>query len=234
MLRFRRYWLLLAALLLTACGGGGGGDATSATPSVTSTDARAAWRSLLSATRVFSASGTGSDNANYQIAITAQPVGATTINSTQVQQIDFSTILNRNSASYGSSSFDLFILNGTGIAYAYREANGDCSLFSAASEPQATPAVIGQSGTLYSGTVAVGCSTINGVPVVTSGTITGTWSIQSEGAVTFFCVDSKRQEFVTTNQISCVEVSNAAGALATRVRISLVEDGVTTLVLRNY
>ena len=156
------------------------------------------------------------------------------MNGTQVQQVNFSSILNRNSVANNSSSFDLYLVNGTGVPFAYREPSSDCSLFSAASEPPSAPAVIGPSGALYSGAVVVGCSTINGVPIVTSGTIAGTWSIQSEAAITFLCVDSRRQDFLTTSQLSCVEVSNAAGALGTRVRVTLTQGSASSLVLRNY
>ena len=231
--KFGWRWALLVCISLTACGGGGG-DAPVASPTVTSTDARAAWRSLLSTSRVLSASGTGSDSASYQLSVTIQPMGTTTVNGTQVQQVNISSILNRNSVANNSSSYDLFLVNGTGVAFAYREPSGDCSLFAAASEPPSSPAVIGQSGPLYSGSVVVGCSLINGVPVVTNGTISGTWSIQSEGAITFLCVDSRRQDSSTTSQLSCVEVNNATGALGTRVRITLTQGSASSLVLRNY
>ncbi len=227
-------WALLVSFLLTACGGGGGGDTPAASPSVTSTNALAAWRSLISTMRVVTASGAGSDNANYQLSVTIQPVGTTTVNGTQVQQVTFSSILNRNSVANNSSSFDLYLVDGTGVGFAYREPSGDCALFSSASEPPSSPSLIGQSGALYSGTVAVGCSTLNGVPVVSGGTVSGIWSVQSEGVTTFLCVESRLQDFSTTSQVSCLELTDAAGTLGTRVRVTLTQGGAAPLVLRNY
>lgn len=224
---------LLLLVSLTACGGGGG-DTPATSPSVTSTNALAAWRSLISTMRVATASGVGSDSANYELSLTIQPVGTTTVNGTSVQQVKFSSILTRNSVANNSSSFDLYLLAGTGVAFAYLEPSGDCSLFSGASEPSSSPAVAGQSGALYSGSVVVGCSQINGVPVVTRGTMSGAWFVQSEGATTFFCVESKLQDFLTTSQVSCVEVTDAAGTLGTRVRITLTQNNASPLVLRNY
>jgi hypothetical protein len=228
-------WVLLISISSSACGGGGGGGGEAqASPSVTSTNARAAWRSLISTPRVMTTSGRGSDDANYQLSITIQPVGTTTVNGTEVQLVTFSSILNRNSVANNSSSFDLYLVNGTGVAFAYREPSGDCSLFASASEPPISPSLVGQSGALYSGTVVVGCSTINGVPIVTRGTVSGTWSVQSEGATTFLCVESKLQDFLTTSQVSCLELTDTAGTLGTRVRVTLTQTDTAPLVLRNY
>ncbi len=231
----RNWWVLLMPLILAACGGGGGGDAPSgASPAVTSTNARAAWRSLLATQRVVSVSGTGSDSASYQLSVTIQPLGATTVNATQVQQVNFSSVLNRNSVLNTSSSFDLYVLSGTGNTYAYRDPTGDCSLFSGSVEPPESLSVIGQSGPLYSGTVVVGCNSINGIPVVTGGTLSGTWFIQSEAALTFFCVEARLADVLMTSQTSCLEVIDTAGTFGTRARVTLTQGSSPSLVLRNY
>ena len=224
----------IAASLLAGCGGGGGGGDTpppTANPTVTSTNARTAWRSLLSTTRVLTASGVGSDSANYQLSMTIQPLGSATSRGIRMQGIGFTSVLTRNSLANNSSTFNLFVLDGTGVPSAYIELPNDCSWFTGGSEPPIL-AALGQSGPLYSGTLG---SISFDCLLTFSGTVSGTWVVQSEGSSTFFCVTARRQGLVSTaRQESCIEVTDATGTLGARVRFTLTQGTAAPLVLRNY
>jgi hypothetical protein len=225
--------ILLA--LVAGCGGGGGGGggdtpAPAPTPTVTSMNARTAWRALGAgaATRFLSVSGVGTDSANYQLSITIEPLRTETVNGTLTQRVSYSSVLTKNTLPLSTSEFALNMVDGTGVAFAYSEPNGDCSLLSGSSEPPATTAVIGQSGTLFSGSMALNCD-----PRFVLGTVSGSWRISSEGVRTFFCFNMDRR-LPSQRQETCIEVIDATGTLGSRALVTLTAVTASPLVLRNY
>ena len=233
-----RLAIVAAAAVLTACGGGSDDEA----PTVTTTNPNAAWIKLWMTGGSWTTTGTGSDDAKYEI--TREVVQTTAPNADSMGQGRYgssgsSTTVRRNGVvipplntlgSYSPPSAD--------VEATYFNADRSISLttrtpqiFLPAINSTAPPATaaIGDSGPLYTGDwCSFACGAAN------NATVRATWSFIADKGVAFFCVNrAEPMGAIPVTTSHCVEV-NAAGDILGRARTTISAQGGLTLTARNF
>ena len=223
-------WLSSAALL-TACGGGGSSGGVEATPSTTpnqttatSYNAQKAWINLFSTSRTWAATGVGSDAKTYSLTLVTQAAGSEAF---PVTGASATKSIFRNISSDGTATQT--VLNEQYLDAQFRMLGArvstdggppSCSKTDVIAVLPLAAAPVGSTGPLYAATSLSDCL----VNAAQLGTSFHTWSLASQGGVTFLCIASSNR-FVgeSTDRVSetCVE-TDAAGNLGARARIRLI------------
>ena len=235
--------LVAVAVALTACGGGGGSGSpvnsggTAAPGSVGSSpgstegstivyNARAAWTNMLSTSRSWTVSGTGSDGQAYELTLGIAPAGAAVfpVTGAAAAKADLSNLIRRQGAVVqdllNEQFFDAeYRMLGTRIS-----GDGEASYCSQTSVVAALPfqtAGEGAAGPLYAANTLSDCTGSGSV----LGTSYHTWSLVKDAGVAYFCVSSSNKflgEPTDRFTETCVE-TDASGTLGSRARIRLVQ-----------
>lgn len=220
-----RAWIIgLVSAVLAACGGGGGGSAPPPAPSVATTNPHAAWMSLLSNTRTYSAAGTGSDGRQYAVSLTIAPSTGMTVGGTAFPSTTFTTQLTRNGAFLSSTFAEYAYETATGRVMFISYAGGGCAALSASHQLPAT-ASLGAAGPMFAGQYSPSCITPN------AQTLTATWSFEADGANAMLCINQRRALLVTHTESWCVAV-NAAGVPLSAARVSISDGAGFSLTAR--
>lgn len=259
--------LWAVAALLSACGGGGGStDNAAGTPSSTcggcslggqtgnppspgpspapapgTFNANAAWRNFLTGatTNNWSVSGTASDGSTHTIGLSVtvpqqQDIfavdGRTYANSDATAVVGVAGLGLHSTTSRSYYDPATFAVAGTRTKF---DANSPtCSVATASTTPP-TSVTIGATGPLQTLNDLNGCTSGSAL----TGTSVTTWSVQADGVVNFFCLNTVARDLsntATSTESDCVEVAED-GTLGTRARITFVQaQPNVTLVAKNY
>ena len=250
--------LVCAAIVTTACGGGGGGADSNAPPgeipklnappgeAPAKYAARNAWINLLTQTtpRSWVLVGKGTDLLEYKLTLGIEPPGPAIFpvtNATE-RRISLSNVIERNDGTSVQSVqneqfFDsIYRIVGTRVTTdggtptcTRPELLGPDQLLVALPFVEAGTSGTGAKGPLYAGLTLTDCTP--------AGTATGAksynqWSIQAEGAITYFCVatrDTPVNDPINQLSETCIETTTA-GVLGNRARITLIVPGSLNLV----
>lgn len=226
--------LFASAALAAACGGGGSSGSPAApgpAPAAGGTatfDAQHAWTNLLSTTRSWTVTGTGSDGFVYVLTLATEPGGTQVFPLTGVAA-SVSSFRNRL---VREGSLQQEVLNEQFFDSEYRllgsrvSADGgaaDCSKTEVVAAIPLVGASVGATGPLYAATTYTDCT-----PGASQlGTSYHSWSVIGEAGLVYLCVSSSNK-FIgeTTERVSetCVQ-TDAAGNLGSQARIRLVLPG---------
>ena len=249
--------LVCAAIVTTACGGGGAADPTALPggipnpnllPGAATTKYAAlnAWTNLLTQTtpRSWVLVGKGTDLVEYKLTLGIEPPGPAIFpvtNATE-RRISLSNLIERNDGTKVQSvQNEQFFDSDYRIVGTRVTTDGGTPICSrpelgpnnqplvALPFPEAGTAGTGAKGPLYAGLTLTDCTP--------AGTAIGTrsynqWSIQAEGAITYFCVatrDTPVNDPINQLSETCIETTTA-GVLGNRARITLIVPGSLNLV----
>lgn len=230
-----------AVLLSTACGGGNGQSNNGiqsppvlppASTGVT-VNAAAAWLQYLSTPRRWDIAGQQNGNAyNLALVLTPGPVstfpysGQLASTTTQSLRLTFGGIAT-------ADTDGILYYTGDGlIGIVGGGATPRCAVIRTPFTPLPNNSRVGDGGTIVSLDSLAGCAP-NADRV---GTVTLTWSIEQDLAVTLFCLTTVRQDpagVPTGSETACVQ-SDAAGELAGGARLSLRRPDGTAISGKNY
>ncbi len=216
--------LALPLALLGGCGGGGGDSGGSGT-----VDAATAWRNLLSGTRSYDVSGTGSDGRVYSMTLGIAPGGSAIFpvtGQTASRAVITATIRTGGASVTGTTSYyhdAQYALIGAQISAG---GSTSCAVVQSFALP---PAAVrpGASGALATLNELASCA--SGAAVV--GSESATWSVETDpvNGATYFCLNSSTRSgtgTVESSESDCVEVG-AGGNLGSRARVTVSFDGFT-------
>ena len=223
--------------LLTACGGGGSSDSSTSPPGAASVNVAAAWNNLLTTTASWRTTGRGADGKNYELSYSIAPgvdgvfqlTGAS--GSTSIQES--SVTINGNMEFSGRQTL-YFHTNGynnselLGIDYG----DGQCSFTPIFASPIPGVMPIGSSSGFQTSLDYASCTT-PGDPISRTG---NTWSIESDGNVTLFCITSVTMDLADTliaKEQDCVE-ADLNGNLLAKARIKIYTSESSAIVTKNY
>lgn len=225
-----RLGALLVAAGLAGCGGGGDGDGF---PSDIVFDVAAAYARLLDADAGYALAGTGSDGNRYTLDVRLVPAGsgAYPLTGQLGARGLVVTTLARNGVSLGTSQTTQFFDPSVPLLIGVASDDGSCATVTAqAALPR--EARVGSAGALYSATTFDRCDGAG----VADGSVTASWSIETEAGVPLFCVTAEQRDAfgdaVATEQ-DCVEI-DSLGRLQALARVTVVLPGSFSLVTRNY
>lgn len=228
------------AALLAACGGGGGGGtpppviAPEPVPEpVTATiDVAAAWRNYVTAPHTWAMRGKGTDARAYELTIEMKPgasdkfpmTGST--GQTTAQSLRFTV----DGANTVSSDGTLYFTNATMIGVATTD--GACAGARGAMSPLPGATAPGASGPMFVLDGYAGCSVLG----QKLGTTAYKWSVQTDGALTMFCITLEQENGEGTpigNEVDCIEAS-ADGTLGNRAKFTMTRPDGNAITGRNY
>lgn len=238
------------AVLLTACGGNNDDDAGNhngnnsgiQSPPVlppagtgVTVNAAAAWRQYLTTPQRWDISGS-QGGSNFVLSLLLTPTGQTTFPATgQVAQTTTES-LRLNFAGVASANTDgvLFYTNDSLIGVIGGSgANATCAVVRTPFTPLPTSGVVGANGTIVSLDNFNGCSST----AQRVGSVTLSWSIEQDLAVTLFCLTTARTDAagVTsgTQTTTCIQ-SNAQGQLGSSARLVLRRPDGSVISGKNY
>ncbi len=229
--------LFASVAVLTACGGGGSSSDPASVPTPApspspSYDAQGAWSALLTTNRAWTVAGRGSDGADYQLALTVEPVGADVFPVTGASAVK--SILRNRLARQAALVQDVTNEQYTDPQYRLLgsriSTDGGAPICSKTDTIAAVPPTVaapGSSGPLYAATTLSDCT----AGAASLGTSYHTWSMVAEGATVFLCIASSNR-FIgeTSDRVSetCVE-TDASGRLGQRARITLTLPGFSVV-----
>jgi|GEM_PF-3531415 len=231
------------AVLLSACGGkdkhnnNGGIESPPVLPPASTgvtVDAAAAWHDYLSTPRRWDISGSQNGNA-FTLSLVLTPSGQITFPATgQVAQTTTESLrLNFAGVATASTDGTLFYTNDSLIGIVGGSgANATCAVVRTPFTPLPTNGTVGARGTIVTLDNLNGCtSTAQRV-----GSITLSWSIEQDLAVTLFCLTTLRQDSggaTTGSQTACLQSSNA-GELGSSARITFRRPDGSVITGKNY
>jgi hypothetical protein len=217
--------LLCALIATTQAGCGGGGDSSAPAPApITTVDAKALWRSLLTGSRAWNVAGTGTDGASYSGSLSI--VAATSLGTLNGQSKETPRITVRISRNGGPSTVAetiVYLDPGTGLVRYLTRQNGDCLEPSSSQEPS-TSVSVGQAGALFAGPLFLRCG---GGQFARSNATAG-YSIEAIEGATFFCFNMTVQSPLGSTGIEslCAALASAL-TFGDRARIATTANGVT-------
>ena len=230
-MQFRQYVAtLLSAGYLCACGGGGGGSQGGTTTQISQTNPSVAWANITGTGGTWATTGSGSDNAKYDISITIRkekdltsyPGGDPTPRPT----ITISSLVKQNGVT-AATDVSYILLNADNSIYAI-----DNQCVSSKRQPPPSTAAIGDSGELFS---SVGfCNSPSSFY-----SSRATWSFETDQGVPLFCINYFRNgPFGPTSNVSyCIEVG-PNGDIKSRAKITSMKinspNPNLTITTRNY
>ncbi|MDB5962867.1 MAG: hypothetical protein JWP59_4161 [Massilia sp.] len=233
-------------LSLTACGGSDNNDGNSDGSGIQSppvlppagtgvtVNTAAAWQQYLTTPRRWEISGQQNGNAyNLALVLTPGPISTFPFNgqlastTTQSLRLTFAGVVNADTEGtlYHTNNRLIGIVGGSG-------SNARCAVIRTPFTPLPDNSSVGASGTIISLDSMAGCSP-NAARV---GTVTLTWSVEQDLAVTLFCLSTLRQDSAGVpagSETACVQ-SNAAGELAGGARLTLRRTDGTEISGKNY
>ncbi|MDL2358564.1 MAG: hypothetical protein QFF03_25240 [Pseudomonadota bacterium] len=228
------------ALLLAACGGGSGGGGGGIesppvippAPAPISVNVAAAWHDYISAPHSWSMPGKGADAHAYELSVAMQPgasarfplTGAS--GKTSAQSLRFST----DGVTTASSDGTLYLNGDTLLGVA--TSNGACSAPRAAMAALPASSRVGTTGAMF---------VLNGYDGCTSagqhlGATTFSWSIESDAALTMFCLVSRSEDAsgaYSGTEVDCIEAL-VTGTLGTRAKFTLNRPDGASITGKNY
>lgn len=227
------------ALLLGSCGGGGGGSSGIQSPPVippapqpASVNVAAAWHDYISMPHSWSMPGKGADAHAFELSVAMQP-GATASfpltgasGRTSAQSLRFST----DGVTTASSDGTLY-LNGDALL-GVSTSNGACSAPRATMAALPTSSQVGTTGAMFVLDGYDGC-TNSGQHL---GATTFSWSIESDAALTMFCLVSRSEDgsgaYIGT-EVDCIETL-ATGTLGARAKFTITRPDGNSISGKNY
>ena len=227
--------VVACAALLAACGGGGGGAPPfiATGPVVTGgVDIHAAWRDYLGVAHTWTMRGQTSDARAFELSVIMKPganrsFALTGASGPTIDQSIRFTIAGANTVSSDGTLF----FNGASMI-GVSTTNGACFGLRGAMPNLPGASAIGSSGAMFVLEGNAGCSS-SGQKL---GTTTYNWSIETDGALTMFCV-ATRQENASTAFIGadayCFEAS-PGGTLGTKAKFTITRPDGTTTTGRNF
>jgi hypothetical protein len=224
-----RILALATATVLAACGGGGGDAGNN-----TNYDALAAWGNFLAGgPSSWSATGVATDAKTYQLALgTSAPIANSRFppSGAAAIHVDVTATLTAPGGATGTSITSVYYDANQLVIGTSETANGGAATCSAVPTPSTSakpPAIarVGASGPLFSADQLAGCT----AGATKSGSVTSTWSLETESGIVYFCFNSVSYDLsanVQGSENDCVEI-DPAGKLGTRARFSVSTQGFT-------
>ncbi len=225
-------WMAMALpiALLGSCGGGGGdapAPAPAPAPQPTTTNPQAALKAMLTQARSYALAGIGNDGKAYGLGLSFAATNRYTFSDgSNYPATRVTSQLSSGGVPLSTAFVDYVYDDANGRVLWLNYSDGACGVLSTSSAAP-TSASAGAVGALFAGKRAGGCLTIGAIT-----DITGTWSVERDGANLLACLIVQTKFLAVTKvEAYCFAVSES-GVPQSAARITLNSGEGLTMTLR--
>jgi hypothetical protein len=224
---------LATVALLAGCGGGGSSGIPS-TPPPSATNPHAALTTLFRQPRSFTLAGSTSTGVQLTGMLSIDQPSSRTYSGVSYDISNINLTVRNAGALAASNTVTIWFFGGTiEQLVLVTSSDGRCGWStSGATVPKV--AALGQSGAYTLMTTYQSCDPPVSRSVISRGTRTQTWSYELVDGIPMVCVNSTLREFYTTTESDCIEVTDSAGTLGSRVSVVTTDINSVTTRLKNY
>lgn len=221
--------LVALGLVVTGCGGGGGDSVPPPSVQVTATNPSAALGALLRTPKSYQLVGTAANGSAITATMTVAQAQTSTYQGQTFDLRQLTTAVTVGGATSTSGATYWLYPNTTKLAFVGLTGN-ECEALSSVTDLP-TAASIGSVGQYASGKRYPGCQKPSDSSFIPLGSITYTWAFKSVAGTPLVCIQEALDSFFGSSQETCIQVTDAAGTIGAKLRVTVVDANKTTTVL---